>query len=395
MKKSFLLAGGFALALFFAACGDDSSSNGSVDQETDESSSSVDSTDVSSSSAEYKDPSWPDGARAATLDDFNKHQIISIKKESFLLTTGAKAGMFGLWTLGADSTLTNQRLLLVLSNFENGIMTMNSKTTLNPFYFDSSKAGDKVLMSIMDKNSKGMELSFIVVDKKLMYRVDKGDFAEVTPKTLNLGRSTLTDVDKLDKKRLVCKTSGNDTTQVYSFFKGRYIMERVVGKDTVSWNAGFVDIYGGWSFFVSRFATGSDLAIMSRQISSEMDSIRSVSACTSSENKYSPIEESSVAGDWAAYDEGAGMDWSMNLKSSMEYTLVANAGMNESKAGAWAVYGDVLLLKVEKMLNPTERKCAGAIKGNLTAVSENGFTYSHSDKCSPSLPKTWELPNLQ
>ena len=73
MKKSFLLAGGFALALFFAACGDDSSSGNSVDQETDESSSSVeDSTDVSSSSAEYKDPTWPEGARAATLDDLKK-----------------------------------------------------------------------------------------------------------------------------------------------------------------------------------------------------------------------------------------------------------------------------------------------------------------------------------
>ena len=55
MKKSFWLAGSFSLALMFAACGDDSSSNGSVDQETDESSSSVeDSTDGSSSSAEYK-----------------------------------------------------------------------------------------------------------------------------------------------------------------------------------------------------------------------------------------------------------------------------------------------------------------------------------------------------
>ena len=50
MKKSFFLAGCFAIALFFAACGDDSSSGNNVDQEMDESSSSVgDSTEVSSS----------------------------------------------------------------------------------------------------------------------------------------------------------------------------------------------------------------------------------------------------------------------------------------------------------------------------------------------------------
>ena len=80
MKKSFWLAGSFSLALMFAACGDDSSSNGSVDQETDESSSSVeDSTDGSSSSAEYKDPTWPEGARAATLDDLKKYYILKIK----------------------------------------------------------------------------------------------------------------------------------------------------------------------------------------------------------------------------------------------------------------------------------------------------------------------------
>ena len=84
MKKSFFLAGGFALALFFGACGDDSSSNSnSVDQETDVSSSSVgDSTDVSSSSAEYKDPSWPDGARAATLDDMKKYLVLKTLNSS-------------------------------------------------------------------------------------------------------------------------------------------------------------------------------------------------------------------------------------------------------------------------------------------------------------------------
>ena len=106
MKKSFLLAGGFSLALFFAACGDDSSSNGTVDQETDVSSSSVgDSTDESSSSKEQKDPSIPEGARAATLEDLNKHQIIEIKGEKFLLATGSKVGIFGLWTTDSVESL--------------------------------------------------------------------------------------------------------------------------------------------------------------------------------------------------------------------------------------------------------------------------------------------------
>jgi len=393
MKTSFLLAGGFALALFFAACGDDSSSGNNVDQETDESSSSVeDSTDVSSSSAEYKDPTWPEGARAATLEDLDRHQIISIKGESFLLATGAKAGMFGLWTLDSKETLTGQHLLLVLSDFKNGIMTMNGKTALNPFLFDSTKAGDKILSSIVKKDSKGMELSFVVVDKKLMYRVDDGDFAEVTPKTLNLGMALVTDADKLEKKRLVCKASGNDTAQVFSFFNGRYIMERVVGKDTISWNAGLMDIYGGWTFFVSKFATGTDLAMMSRQITTS-DSIRNVSKCDKSDFKYDDVDATDLQGVWAAYENN--MDWEMNLMPAMDYTVLADAGASENRSGAWDVYGNVLLLKVEKMLNAGERKCANAIKGSVTSVSEKGFTFNHSDKCTPALPKTWEVPNLQ
>ena len=137
MKKSFFLAGGFALALFFAACGDDSSSNGSVDQETDGSSSSVeDSTDVSSSSVEQKDPTWPEGARAATLSDLKKYYILKVKGETFHLGTGIKEGMFSLW--GIDETDGNPHLalLLIASDFKDGVIKMGSSNTMDPLVPD-------------------------------------------------------------------------------------------------------------------------------------------------------------------------------------------------------------------------------------------------------------------
>ena len=392
MKKSFFLAGGFALALFFAACGDDSSSNGSVDQETDGSSSSVeDSTDVSSSSVEQKDPTWPEGARAATLSDLKKYYILKVKGETFHLGTGIKEGMFSLW--GIDETDGNPHLalLLIASDFQDGVIKMGSSNTMDPLVLDEKLATNKILKDI-NKSTKDMEISFIVKDEKLMYRIDKGDFAEAEVEQLKADQSLVTDASNFDKKRLACTVSGNDTTQVYSFYKGRYIMERVVGKDTVSWNAGYVDTYRGYTFFVSKFATGPDLAMMTRQVTASMDSIRGNSKCSKSDFKYTDVDAAKLKGDWATLDKSTNTDWELNLMAANQYSLVANAGMNENKSGTWDVYGDVLLLKVEKLLNAAERKCANSIKGNVTEVSEKGFTYNHSDKCSPALPKTWEVP---
>ena len=299
MKKSFFLAGGFALALFFAACGDDSSSNGSVDQETDGSSSSVeDSTDVSSSSVEQKDPTWPEGARAATLSDLKKYYILKVKGETFHLGTGIKEGMFSLW--GIDETDGNPHLalLLIASDFKDGVIKMGSSNTMDPLVLDEKLATNKILKDI-NKSTKDMEISFIVKDEKLMYRIDKGDFAEAEVEQLKADQSLVTDASNFDKKRLACTVSGNDTTQVYSFYKGRYIMERVVGKDTVSWNAGYVDTYRGYTFFVSKFATGPDLAMMTRQVTASMDSIRGNSKCTKSDFKYTDVDAAKLKGDWA------------------------------------------------------------------------------------------------
>ena len=123
-----------------------------------------------------------------------------------------------------------------------------------------------------------------------------------------------------------------------------------------------------------------------------MDSIRGNSKCSKSDFKYTDVDAAKLKGDWATLDKSTNTDWELNLKAANQYSLVANAGMNENKTGTWDVYGDVLLLKVEKLLNAAERKCANSIKGNVTEVSEKGFTYNHSDKCSPALPKTWEVP---
>ena len=403
MKKSFVLVGGFALASLFAACGGDSGSN-SVDQETDVSSSSVDeSKDESSSSAGKVDPSLPEGAREATLDDLNKHQIIKIDGQKFLLATGSKVGMFGLWTLDSDETIINQNLLLVRTEFEKGKVSIGNKTSLMPFNSPVADAeGNKVLKNLIDSKNKAVELSFIVVGDTLKYRVGSADYANVQKKTLDRGRGYVVDGKNLFDKRLVCKGSG-DTTFVYSFYTGRYIMETVVKSDTVSWNAGYMDVFRDMTFMVSDFSSPEGVVAsdgfgyrFNQYIADDLSKIVDLNktnenSCKSSDLKYTKVEEDSIKGKWSSYEDGK-VYWKLDLADSRKYTLLADDGQKENKKGTWAVYGDQLLLDVTGCVGGD---CAQGIKGTVSKLTKDGFNYNHSEKGSPAMPKKWEVPDEQ
>ncbi len=404
MKKSFLLAGGFALALFFSACGDDSSSTGNVDQETDSSSSSVgDSTGVSSSSLPDVDPSWPAGARAATLDDLNKHQLVVIEGQKFLLATGSKAGVFGLWTLDANESIVNQNILLVVSDFNKGVLTIKNGSSLMPFDSPLAAAeGNKVLKNLSDPKGKGVDLSFIMVGDTLKYRVGTSDFVGVQKKTLDLGKGYVIDGTKLDGKRLACNSSA-DTTLVYSFYKGRYIMETVAKGDTVSWNAGYMDVFRDMTFMASKFSSPEGVSAAdgfgyryNHFITADMSKMLDLNKtkeipCKSSELKYSGIAEDSIKGRWSSFEDGK-VYWKLNLEDTHSYTLLADDGAKENKNGTWAVYGDQLILDVAGCVGG---KCARGIKGPVSKLSKTGFTYSHSEKGTPAMPKAWSVPEEQ
>ena len=405
MKKSFLLAGGFSLALFFAACGDDSSSNGTVDQETDVSSSSVgDSTDESSSSKEQKDPSIPEGARAATLEDLNKHQIIEIKGEKFLLATGSKVGIFGLWTMASDSSIANQNLLVIRSDFSKGKLKINANTAFMPFGSSAaSKKGTEILNGLIGSKDSELEISFIVEEKILKYGMGDLDYQKVKATSLDPGKQYVTDASKLADKQLVCQVH-DDTTMVYSFYKGgRYIAEKVVKGDTISWNAGYMDVFRDMTFMLSDFGGPMNVQTMGGfgykayyyfySVLSKMTDINKTTdvPCVASELKYTPVKESDIVGNWSSFEDGE-IYWKLNLGSSNKYTMTADDGAKENKSGAWAVYGNQLLLDVTTCAT---QNCALGIKGPLSKVSEKGFTYNHSDKGTPAVPKTWELPDLQ
>lgn len=400
MKKFFLTFCGFAAALMLVACGDDSGSN-SVDRESDKSSSSVnpDSADISSSS--YFDPTWPEGARAATLEDLGKYYLVKIKGETFHLSTGAKKGMFSLWAIDTKDGNTSIAPFLIKTDFENGIVKMNSATVTNTTTLDVSQASQKILKGIKE-SAEATELSFIVVGDKLMYRVGKGEFANVEVEKVTSETLLVNSSNDLDKKRVSCKATG-DTTLVYTFYAGRYTKEKVVGKDTASWSAGFVDTYRATTFFWPMFISNGAASLDIWKIDSDLKSFAGFTSstpglaeCSPSDFKYTAVEGTALVGEWAASDKEAKLDWKFTLNATMDYSLKAADGRSEEKAGAWDVYGDLLLLKVSSLLNSDERcknnGCTLAIKGNVSGISENGFTYSHSEKGEPTMPTKWGLP---
>ena len=401
MKKFFFAAFGFAVALGLSACGDDSSNGTSVDRDENSSSSvAKDSTEESSSSAEYKDPSWPEGARAATLEDLGKYYLVKIKDNTFHLSTGIKEGMFSLWAIDTKDKNTSIGILLIKTDFKNGIVKMDSNTTNNPFVFNESLASQKVLNGIKT-SGKVTELSFIVVDDKLKYRVDKEKFVDAEVEKVTSETALVNSAKDLDKKRISCKAG--DTTLVLSFYTGRYTQEKVVGKNTVFWSAGYADTYRGSTFFWPMFISKGGAPLDIWKIGSDLKSLagfttstQGFAGCTPSDFKYTAVDRTALVGDWAAFDEKEKLDWNFTLEASMDYSLMAASGRNEQKAGVWDVYGDVLLLKVSNMLDSKKRcennGCNLAIKGQVSDISEKGFTYNHSEDGSPLMPKKWGLP---
>ena len=96
-------------------------------------------------------------------------------------------------------------------------------------------------------------------------------------------------------------------------------------------------------------------------------------------------------GVWVGKEDGE--DWIFDLLESREWSMKADDGAKEKKGGKnWAIYGNQLLLDVEYS---SSKNAALGIKGPLSKVSEKGFTYNHSDKGTPAVPKTWEQPDLQ
>ncbi|WP_295683590.1 hypothetical protein [uncultured Fibrobacter sp.] len=386
---NYLLAGFVATTLVFSGCSSDSGSDGGIDREDVSSSSSSEqssssSKKVSSSSAKKE---MPDGVRAATLDDLSRNMLIDIDGHEIHMAAGSKQGLFSFWLLRGDGKgQADTGEVVVKSDFADGVIKLTEDnatasviTTLEKDFF-------------LYKMAKKMTIEFTVDSAgTLMYSVDKAKAKEVKSEQVPATQAKIGKYDDMVGKKLTCKSG--DTTDVYKFFEGRYVMESTVGKKNILMVGGFADIHRGTLLLMPEYFSDGVMALYKYSVSSEfnLDSL----GCTSEEFKFKAIKAKDLADNWYSYDKELKLDWNFMLNEDGTYKLEAFSNTNEQgKGGHWDIYGNVLLLRGESCVDPSS--CEVLVMGTVEDFEKGkGFTYKHSSGEVPPMPTEWVIQKYE
>ena len=389
MKLHYLLAGCVAATLAFTGCSSDSSSDGGIDREDVMSSSSSElssssSKKVSSSSAK-KDTT--DGIRAATLDDLSRNMLLDIDGHQVHMATGSKQGLFSFWILrGSEKGQADTGEVVVMSDFEGGVIN-----------FDDDHATPSVINTLDEKYflykmAKKMTIAFTVDSAgTLMYSVDKGKAKEVQQEQFPTTQAKIGKYDDMVGKKLTCKSG--DTTNVYKFFEGRYVMESSVGKKNILMVGGYADIHRAILLLMPEYYSNGVMALYQYTVSNEFD-LDSL-GCTSENFKFKNVKAKDLANNWYSYDKDLKLDWNFVLAEDGTFKLEAFSNTNEQgKGGHWDVYGNVLLMKTETCVDTSA--CELLVMGTIEDFEKGkGFTFKHSSEEVPPMPKEWVIQKFE
>ncbi|WP_297947944.1 hypothetical protein [uncultured Fibrobacter sp.] len=386
---NYLLAGFVATTLVFSGCSSDSGSDGGIDREDVSSSSSSEqssssSKKVSSSSAKKE---MPDGVRAATLDDLSRNMLIDIDGHEIHMAAGSKQGLFSFWLLRGDGKgQADTGEVVVKSDFADGVIKLTEDnatasviTTLEKDFF-------------LYKMAKKMTIEFTVDSAgTLMYSVDKAKAKDVKSEQVPATQAKIGKYDDMVGKKLTCKSG--DTTDVYKFFEGRYVMESTAGKKNILMVGGFADIHRGTLLLMPEYFSDGVMALYKYSVSSEFD-LDSL-GCTSEEFKFKAIKAKDLADNWYSYDKELKLDWNFMLNEDGTYKLEAFSNTNEQgKGGHWDIYGNVLLLRGESCVDPSS--CEVLVMGTVEDFEKGkGFTYKHSSGEVPPMPTEWVIQKYE
>lgn len=386
MKIQYLMAGCLAASLTFFGCGDDSSSNSGSGVDREDVSSSSGDDDISSSSTK-KESSSSKGVksefRTATLDDLSKNMILEIDGHEVHLSTGVKQGLFTFWVLGKGADPDTGRVV-VFSDFEDGVISLNKDNsapavinTLDTDYF-------------LYKMAKGKKVAFFVdTTETLLYSVDDGKKQEAQKEQVAVSKTTINKMEEMVGKSITCKSG--DTTEVYKFFNGRYVVNRTVGeKETFA--GGIADIQRGTLFLKPEIYLGPVMQLYMLTVSTDYD--LGLGECSAKDFDFTEIKVEDLAGDWYALNKEEKVNWNLALNKDKTFDLRANGGDVSLRQGVWDVYGNELFMDVNACNDP--ESCEGAIGGALEKFKKGeGFTFKHGNKESPALPTEWTVPELE
>lgn len=353
----------------------DSKDSGSSDSKGDKDESS-------SSSASSVDV--PKGARAATLSDLEKNMSLGkMFGTEVYLASGAQHGLFSLW-------VPDTAWIAVSSDFENGVLEINSKTgafsgIVGPAAADSMKA-------LLEK---GITLGFVVTEgDSLKFTTDGGKtYNEVGTAQVKANGTRISKGDDLKGIKLTC----NDKKDIYTFFEGRYYAESIADGKVESWSAGYYDIQRSYLMMLPKYFEGKVNSLSTYFVEPDTYTLSfygNVKAdCEKSVVEYSEVASKNLVNEWESVADGN--VWTLNLKGSGSFDLSATKGgdLKQAKEGAWNVYGNMLFLHATACLN---KNCTQTVKGVVSEFDPKvGFELDHNDKAEPVMPSIWTLPQYE
>lgn len=375
-NKIFSIVAGSALA--FTACSD-SGSNAS--RETDSSSSG----EVLSSSSSPDNPT-----PAFDTENLLPNMDLGLKFGTNLWLSAGKNGLYSLWFVDTANAEVSYGTIVSHADLSNGILAFDSSSGYT--YAANHHKGDSVLAWIR----KGIRLEFSMDGSTLMVKIDDAEPVAVKKATRQVESGYLAKGDSLVGK--VLEWSNGDSSSVYRFYKnGEYIRE--VGGKSFAFEAGYYDVHRQRLLTLPVYFAGyvsilNSYAAKENSGSYEFDNdISKKNYSVSSMTVEYPDVSLLVAAGWRSESNDT-LRWTLSF-SGENYTIKGKTGLSENtlkiqRDGAWAVFGDRLVLSVEKCSAAKKVECPAVEYGTLSNVKATSFGFENSDSSDEyAAPKNW------
>ena len=361
----------------------DNKSSSSTGNNGTNSSSSVADKPASSSSVASSSVVTPAGTHAAKLAELEKNMKLKLFGQDIYLSTGSKQGLLAL-------RIPDELWVVTYTDFANGEVKFVEKN-VGILYSDTDAA--KV---IKNKLTDGIKLSFIVdEDGKVKYAVnDSKDYSEAVKADVKTQTGIVSKAEDLKNKVYSC-TDG-DTTKVFNFYDGTYILEKKLSDKVVDWFAGNYDVQRSTLLMLPQFFVGKVYSLYNFSVGSEDNKISGNNglsmSCTVEAKTVKTLEKEFLVGEWQAYENG--ISWEFTMSDNGEYKFLAYEGTKnvEHKQGVWSIYGNNLLMRNTGCLNTN---CSTIFKGTVEDQTANGFTFKHEDTDTPHIPFKWSVAQVE
>lgn len=378
MKWNKILSAVAGSVLAFSACSDSSSG---ASRESDSSSSG----EILSSSSSSDNPT-----PAFDIENLFPNMDLGLKFGTNLWLSAGKNGLYSLWFVDTASADLSYGTIVSHADLSSGVLAFDS-TSGYTFAANHSK-GDSVLAWIR----KGIRLEFSMENSALMVKIDDAKPFAVKKATRQVDPDYLAKSDSL--VGMVLEWSNGDTSSTYRFYKnGEYIRE--VAGESSAFEAGFYDVHRQHLLTLPVYFAGY-VSILNSYIakkkngSYEFDNeISKRNYSVSSMTVEYPDISLLTKTDWRSESNDT-LKWTLAFQGE-NYTVRGKTGLNDNttkiqREGAWAVFGDNLVLSVEKCSASKKVECPAVEWGALSKVEATSFEFENSETSDEyAAPKNW------